>query len=257
MSLKKVLQEECKVPPNPEKINETIKIASMAMKYSKKGKSRSYRYFIILQIKQAMPAIWIIQTLIVLALVVLWPLFITTHYSVANDPRFIALFIGCFSIYIAMSGVYMMIRSFRYHMNEIEMSTMISTRRQLFTKLMILGISDIIIFGIVIVIVKALSQMRVAMIVGCIMTPFLLANCIGLTVELYAPSDSYHMRIMTFGIVLSFALLLTYSFVPSIINLFSSHAGGTICAALFLFCVNRIGKLSAKLSSMNLVTEID
>lgn len=255
MSLKEMLQEECKVAPNPEKVDATIRMAKMAMKHSEKRKPRSYRYFIFWQLKQVIPAIWINQTLIVLALAVLWP-FIATHYPLAHDPRFVALFAGCFSIYIAMSGVYLMIRSFRYNMEEIEMSTMISTRRMLFAKLTILGVSDIVTLGIVIVMVKAMSQMSIAMILGCIMTPFLLANCIGLTVELYASSDSYHTLIATFAIVLSFTLIFVYSFVPSILDLFASHVGGTICAALFLFCANRIKKLSAKLSSMNFAVEI-
>ena len=34
MSLKEMLQEECKVAPNPEKVDETIRMAKMAMKHS-------------------------------------------------------------------------------------------------------------------------------------------------------------------------------------------------------------------------------
>ncbi len=235
-----------------------MRIARMAMQRSGKRAPRSYSYFIIIQLKRAMPASWILQTLLVLASAVFGPLFIAVHYpAVANDPRFVAPLVGCLSIYIAMSGVYLMMRSFRCNMSEIEMSTMVSTRRQLLAKLAILGMRDIAIFGAVIVAVKQTSQMRVATIAGCIMMPFLLANCIGLTLGHNAPSGSHPMRIATLGIALGLALLLAYSFAPNILNLFSSRAGGAICAALLLLCVIRIGKLNAKLSSMNPVAEVD
>lgn len=256
MSLKEKIQAECKVTPIPEKIDETIRIVRTAMKSTKAEKTHSYSYFLLLQIKQMMPAIWIIQTLIILAFTVFW-LFIGAYHPVAYDTRFIALIIGFFSIYIAMLGVYLMVRSFQYNMEEIEMSTMISTRRLLFTRLIILVASDIVIFGIVIVMVKEMSQMSFLMILSCILAPFLLANCIGLTVKLYTSSDSYRTLIATPAIVLSFALFLIYSFVPSILNFYASYIGGTICVALFLLCANRIGKLSAKISTMDLTVEID
>lgn len=154
-------------------MQKTILLAEMELRERQKVKTTGFGTFLLEQMRMIGMRIWSVQIVIVLLV------YLLLHFVIGIDLEYVtarkfAFMTGILGILIFSSAIPFLYRAQRYKMLEIEASAKYSMGELVLSRILILGIGDIVmLFGIVWQIAK-ISPLTVLQTTFCLSLPFLL-----------------------------------------------------------------------------------
>lgn len=195
VKIKETLKKEGSIDISSSNLEKTIKLTQIAYENRKKRKPMNFLDLLERQVKYIGIKIWLFQGTVLFFLLLL----IKTLKNDFSNTDFLVLF-SFAGIFIAMTVLPFLRRSFKYKMYELEMSTYISLPKLMLCKFILIAIGDLI--AIFVLTISVIEDMNALNVFICIFLPFLLA-CYGCLFILNHIRESH-----SFSISVAFCALL-------------------------------------------------
>ncbi len=170
--LKKLLHQPSAVSDKTH-YETTLFLAKEELRQKQRRERISYARFLSAQIKFIGWKIWSTQGLLLAVTAGI----LYHFYEFLQTPQSLTRLLFCLSVFIFAAALPFIYRSVHYQMQEIEAATRFSSAKLLMAKLIIIGIGDISMMGIILLITVSKTSLQADSILLYLCIPFLLAGC--------------------------------------------------------------------------------
>lgn len=173
------LLQQYSVPPyDPEKMQQTIRLARQAYHDRLLSKRIGFWEFIRMQVRFIGRWVWLAQTSLVFGFFIL----LTVYHLGQTDLQDTLLFFSAASPLIAFVGFPELLKSYAHEMDEIESCCRFSMRKLMGARMLILGLADLFCLTVILVISSIHSHAPILQFLLYLFVPFNLTCCGCLTV---------------------------------------------------------------------------
>lgn len=249
--LQAALKDQPALQISEEHLVQTMREARIAYQSRRQRERIRYPAFLLRQVRFVSAPVWLLQGLLLLC--ALW-LFGFENMGSASDfaPRHLPILLGCFAVFIAMTGIPFIGRSAQYRMLETEMATRISIPKLLLTRIFIIGIGNVLLLTVSFFLARTKAEFGAGSIALYLLLPYLIACCGCLFIQAYAHSGQQGFACTAFCFSLTGLLFVLYKTAPVAYEQVSVGIWGMLCTVCVLILIIGIYRLLDKAASLDL-----
>lgn len=249
--LQAALKNQPALPISEEHLTQTIQAARMAYQNRRQQERIRYPAFLLRQVRFIGAPVWLLQGLLLLSACWLFGFAITG--TISNlAPRHLPVLLGCFAVFISMAGIPFIGRSAQYRMLEVEMATRVSLPKLLLTRILIIGIGDVLLLTVSLLLARTGTEFGTGSIAIYLLLPYLIACCGCLLIQVYAHGRHQGFACTTFCFFLISLLFVLYKTSPAVYEQASVGVWGMLCAVCTVILVAGLFRLLHKAASLDL-----
>lgn len=255
IKLRSKLQVALKEHPDLEiseaHLMQTIHGARLAYQNRRHRERIRYPDLLLRQVRFIGANVWLIQGLLLLC--ALWLFGFRYMGSVSNfELHHLPVLLGCFAVFIAMTGIPYIGRSAQHKMLEIEMATRVSVPKLLLVRIFIVGIGNMLLLTISIFLVRMKGELSTMSIALYLLLPYFIASCGCLLIQSYANGKQQGFISIAYCFSLTALLFVLYKTIPAVYEQAFAPAWGALCAVFALIIIIGIYRLLYKAASLDL-----
>ncbi len=249
--LQVALKDQPALQISEEHLIQTMREARIAYQNRRNRERIRYPAFLLRQIRFVGATIWLLQGLLLLFAFSFFGL--TNIGAVSNfEPRHFPVLLGCFAVFIAMTSIPFIGRSVQYRMLETEMATRISIPKLLLTRILIIGIGNVLLLTVSFLLASTKAELGTGSIALYLLLPYLIACCGCLFIQAYAHSGQQGFISTAFCFSLTALLFVLYKTAPVVYEQASVGVWGVLCAICAVILIIGIYRLLDKAASFDL-----
>lgn len=249
--LQAALKDQSALQISEEHLIQTMREARIAYQNRRNRQRIRYPAFLLRQIRFVGAPVWLLQGLLLLC--AFWLFGLMDIGAVSNfEPRHFPVLLGCFAVFIAMTGIPFVGRSVQYRMLETEMVTRISIPKLLLTRIFIIGIGNVLLLTVSFLLASTKAELGTGSIALYLLLPYLIACCGCLFIQAYAHSGQQGFISTAFCFSLTALLFVLYKTAPVVYEQAYAPIWGVLCAICAVILIIGIYRLLDKAASFNL-----
>ena len=249
--LQAALKDQPALQISKEHLTQTMQAARMAYQNRRQRERIRYSAFLLRQVRFIGATVWLLQGLLLLCAFWLFGFAITDTVS-DLAPRHLPVLLGCFAVFIAMTGIPFIGRSAQYRMLEVEMATRISLPKLLLTRISIIGVGNVLLLTVSFLLASTKAELGTGSIALYLLLPYLIACCGCLFIQAYAHRGYQGFVSTAFCLSLTALLFVLYKTAPVVYEQAFAPIWGALCALCAVILIIGIYRLLDKASSLNL-----
>lgn len=230
----KIAMQSGNMPIDTAHLQQTLLLAGQELRNTPRRRQIKFCSFLALQIRFIGWKIWLAQGLLLAAgCYVLNAAFGKDFYY---NRRYAAILLCSIAILIIMTAIPFIQRAFRYRMNEIESATYFSSVSLLISKLLIIGIGDMVILNGLLFLAAFITPLTMCDVFLYLVFPFLLAGCGCLYLLGHTPPQWFSQCCIALCSILHVCLALLNRFLPTFFQKTFSAGWAAVCVILIFLC---------------------
>jgi hypothetical protein len=249
--LQAALKDQPALQISKEHLTQTMQAARMAYQNRRQRERIQYSAFLLRQVRFIGATVWLLQGLLLLCAFWLFGFAITDTVS-DLAPRHLPVLLGCFAVFIAMTGIPFIGRSAQYRMLEVEMATRISIPKLLLTRILLIGIGNVLLLTVSLLLARTGTEFGTGNIAIYLLLPYLIACCGCLFIQIYAHGRHQGFACTTYCFFLILLLFILYKTAPVVYKQASVGVWGALCALCAVILAAGLYRLLHKAASLDL-----
>lgn len=231
---------------------QTTREARMAYQNRRHRERVWYPSFLLRQVRFVGAPVWLLQGLLLLCAFWLFGFSGTGGIVPKLAPRHLPVALGCFAVFIAMTGIPFIGRSAQYRMLETEMATRISIPKLLLTRIFIIGIGNVLLLAVSFFFARTEAALGAGSIALYLLLPYLIACCSCLFIQAYVHNGQQGFACTAFCFLLAVLLFILYKAAPVVYEQASVEIWGALCAVCVAILMMGTYRLLNKAASLDL-----
>lgn len=249
--LQTALKDRPPLQVSEEHLAQTMLASRIAYQSRRQRERIKYPAFLFRQIRFVGAPVWLLQGLLLLC--AFWLFGLADIGAVSNLAlRHMPVLLGCFAVFIAMTSLPFIGRSAQYRMLETEMATRISILKLLLTRVLIIGIGNVLLLATSFLLANTKATLGAESIALFLLLPYLIACCGCLLIQAYAQGGQQGFACIAFYFSLAALLLVLYKAVPMVYEQASVGIWGALCAVCVVVFIIEIFRMLNKMASLDL-----
>ena len=223
---------------NREQIKQISRRVEPLLEEKRKRRRINYPEFLKRQLRFIGWPIWLVQgtAMILLCMAFNGPL----NFYLEDSAKGIAFLLCCLSVLVLLSSVPMIHRSIRYKMHEIELSTRFSSVKLLLSKLLLIGIGNIVLLSVIFLLTIANTPLQTESVLLYLLLPYLSA-CSGFLYLLgHIPADKFEVYSVGLCCLMLTVFTLLSRFHSNFFRQTFSAGWLLVCFLLVLFSIKQL-----------------
>ncbi|MEA4925697.1 MAG: hypothetical protein VB084_10335 [Syntrophomonadaceae bacterium] len=251
LKLQTALKDQPALRISEEHFAQTMREARVAYQGRRQRERIQYPAFLLRQVRFVGATVWLLQGFMLLC--AFWLFGLTDTGAVSNlEPRHLPVLLGCFAVFIAMTGIPFIGRSVRYRMLETEMAARISIPKLLLARIFIIGIGNVLLLTVSFLLASTKAELGTGSIALYLLLPYLIACCGCLFIQAYAHSGQQGFISTAFCFSLTALLFVLYKTAPVVYEQASAPVWGVLCAICSVILIIGTYRLLDKAASFDL-----
>ncbi len=251
LKLQAALKDQPALQISQGHLAQTMREARIAYQNRRQRERIRYPAFLLRQTWFIGAPVWLLQGLLLLCACWLFDFAITGNVS-NLAPRHLPVLLGCFAVFIAMTGIPFIGRSAQYRMLEIEMATRISIPKLLLARIFIIGAGNVLLLTVSFFLARTEAVLGTGSIALYLLLPYLIACCGCLFIQAYAHNGQQGFVCTTFCLSLTLLLFVLYKAAPVVYEQASLGIWGVSCAVCAVIFTIGLVRLLNKAASLDL-----
>ena len=182
--------------------------------------------------------VWLVQNLFLITIYILFES-MSDHFWVANN-RYTSIFLCCISISLLLSAVPFIYRSVKYKTQEIEMASYFSRAKFILVNLLMLGIGNVIVLGVVFGLAVVKTSLSMGGILLYLGVPYLTTGCELLHLLGHTPAGQFSKKTIKSITALGFVLVLINQFYDFFSIQSFSGSWFIVCSGLVIYMIYQV-----------------
>lgn len=247
--LQAALKDRPALQISEEHLVQTMREARIAYQNRRNRERIRYPAFLLRQVRFVGAPVWLLQGFLLLCAFWLFGL-----ADIVSDfaPRHLPVLLGCFSVFIAMTGIPFIGRSAQYKMLETEMATRISIPKLLLTRISIIGVGNVLLLIVSFLLASMKAELGAGSVALYLLLPYLIACCGCLFIQTYAHRGYQGFVSTSLCFSLTALLFVLYKAAPMVYEQASAPVWGALCAVCAALLIIGIYRLLDKVASLDL-----
>ena len=234
-----------------EHLIQTMRASRIAYQSRIQRERIRYPAFLLRQVRFVGAPVWLLQGFFLLC--TFWLLGLGDIGTASNlTPRHLPVLLGCFAVFIAMTGIPFIGRSAQYRMLETEMAARISFPKLLLSRIFIIGIGNVLLLTVSFLFASTKAELGTGSIALYLLLPYLIACCGCLFIQAYAHRGSQGFVSTAFCFSLTALLFVLYKTAPVVYEQTSVRIWGVLCAVCAVILIIGMARLLNKAASLDL-----
>ncbi|MDD3833445.1 MAG: hypothetical protein PHR18_06040 [Oscillospiraceae bacterium] len=249
--LQAALKDQPALQISEEHLIQTMREARIAYQNRRHRERIRYSVFLLRQVRFVSAPVWLLQGLLLLG--AFWLFGFADIGGFSNfAPRHLPVLLGCFAVFIAMTGIPFIGRSVQYKMLETEMATRISIPKLLLARIIIIGIGNTLLLKVSFLLASTKAELGTGSIAFYLLLPHLIACCGCLFIQAHAHSGQQGFACTAFCFSLVALLFVLYKTAPVVYDQTFVGIWGVLCAVCAVILITGIYRLLDKAASLDL-----
>lgn len=182
--------------------------------------------------------VWLVQNLFLITIYILFES-MSDHFGVENN-RYTSIFLCCISVSLLLSAVPFIYRSVRYKTQEIEMAAYFSRAKFLLVALLMLGIGNAVVLGVVFGLAVVKTSLSTGGIVLYLGVPYLTTGCVLIYLLGHTPAGQFSKKTTISITVSGFVFVLINQFYDFFAIQAFSGGWFIVCSGLVIYMIYQV-----------------
>jgi hypothetical protein len=249
--LKAALKNQSDLQISEEHLAQTIQMVRIAYQNRCQRERIRYPAFFLSQVKYVGTPVWLLQGFLLLGTCYVLGLMCKGHI-LELAAHHLPTILCCFAVLVSMTGISVVGRSVRHRMLEVEMTVRISLPCLYLTRILVVGIGDLLLLGTVLLLENIKTELGIESITVYLLLPYLITSSGCLIIQ--APENGRHQYYdcATFGVLIIAAILILHEAFPQIYNQANIGIWSALCIACAVLLIAVIFRLLRKVASYDL-----